>query len=551
MSSGERTRRPVNVAGIGLVLAVVGAVMLSPVRSEAGPILSTAKFSPGDIDPTYGSLGIAQAFKQTFSLFAAPNGTVQTADGKLLVAATVSAGNQEVIGIARFTSAGTLDTAFGNAGQAMTFFKSSTPSPQGVALQPTDGRIVVSGRIRANAKNATYDTLLVRYLPSGSLDSTFGDGGSVIIDLSGTKIDDGAGDLAVQSDGKIIVAADYGGQLVVARLFSDGSLDTSFGTDGKVTPPIGKLLGSARSIAALPNGRILVAARGTAGGTPTTAVVKLQSTGALDSSFGNGGIVQRSFSSEAIGPGTAPIESFSGMIVQASDDKIVLYGDDGGQPKVWVARLNPDGTYDTSFGTKGKMTCPPSFSDGGGRAGMALQTDGKIVLAGSMINPPGAPGAMRINADGTLDGTFGVDGLAVSLSTQAPWGLGVAVQPNGRILVVTAGTTTCTVFGLFEDDPSLTLLPDPARTNGALSLGVSTTHGLNGPILAVEFWLDFDGNGALDNAVDIDLGKASGSGESWGLNVPVIWAAGMHTYFAVVTYASGQTVVSRQGVVKR
>jgi uncharacterized delta-60 repeat protein len=539
------------VAGVGLVLAVFGTVTAWPVRTDAGPILSTAKFSSGDIDPTYGSLGIAQAFKQTFALFAAPNGTVQTADGKLLLAATVSAGTQDVIGIARFTSAGTLDTSFGNAGQAMTFFKSSTPSPQGVALQPTDGRIVVSGRIRGNAKNATYDTLLVRFLPNGSLDSTFGDGGSVIIDLSGTKFDDGAGDLAVQSDGKIIVAADYGGKLVVARFFSDGSLDTSFGTDGKVTPPIGKLLGNARSIAALPNGRILVAARGTAGGTPMTAVVKLQSTGALDSSFGNGGIVQRSFSTEAIGSNSAPIDSLGGMLVQSTDDKIILYGDNGGQPKVWVARLNSNGTYDTSFGTKGKMTCPSSFSDGGGRTGIALQNDGKIVLAGSVIDPPGAPGAIRINANGTIDNTFGVDGLAVSLSAQAPWGLGVAVQPNGRILVVTAGTTTCTVFGLFEDDPSLTLFPDPVGTNGALSLGVSTTHGLNGPILAVEFWLDFDGNGALDNAVDIDLGKASGSGATWLLNVPVIWAAGMHTYFAVVTHASGQTVVSRQGVVKR
>ena len=550
MTAGKQAPRPAKVAGIGLVLAVVGAATAWPVRINAGPILSTAKFSSGDIDPTYGSLGVAQAFKQTFALFAAPNGTVQSADGNLLVAGTVSTGNQDVIGIARFTSTGMLDASFGNAGQVLTYFKNSTPSPQGVAVR-SDGRIVVSGRIRGSAKNATYDTLLVRYLSNGSLDSTFGEGGSVIIDLSGTKIDDGANDVAVQSDGKIVVAADYGGRLVVARFYSDGTLDTSFGTEGKVTPPIGRILGNTRSLAALPNGRILVAARGTAGATPMTAVVKLQSTGALDSSFGNGGIVQRGFSTEAIGSSSAPIEAFSGMIVQPTDNKIVLYGDNGGDPKVWLARLNSDGTYDTSFGAKGKMTCPSSFIDGGGGTGIALQTDGKIVLAGSVVNPPGAPGAIRINADGTIDGTFGVDGLAVSLSAQAPWGLGVAVQPNGRILVVTAGTTTCTVFGLFEDDPSLTLRPDPVSASGVLSLGASTTHGLNGPILAVEFWLDFDGNGSLDNAVDIDLGKASGSGPTWGLNVPVIWAAGMHTYFAVVTHANGQTVVSRQGTVKR
>src|SRR5262245_22670085 len=216
MRRGERARRPAKLAGIGLALAAAGAVMVWPVPTHAGPILSTARFSSGDIDPTYGSLGIAQAFKQNFSPFPAPNGTVQTADGKLLVAATVSTGNQDVIGIARFTSTGSLDATFGNAGQVMTFFKNATPSPQGVALQPMDGRIVVSGRIRGNVKTATYDTLLVRYLPNGSLDSTFGEGGSVIIDLSGTKIDDGANDLAIQSDGKIIVAADYGGKLVVA-----------------------------------------------------------------------------------------------------------------------------------------------------------------------------------------------------------------------------------------------------------------------------------------------------------------------------------------------
>jgi uncharacterized delta-60 repeat protein len=532
--------------GVGAAVAAVAALCAVP--AGAGPVDSTATFSPGDTDPTYGVAGIAQAFKQLFSPFPASNGTVQTEDGKLLVAATVSTGNQDVIGIVRFTSGGSLDGTFGNAGQVMTFFKSASPSPQGLAIQ-ADGRIVVCGRIRGTGKNATYDTLLVRYLPNGSLDATFGDGGSVTIDLSGTKIDDGANDVAVQSDGKIVAAADYGGRLVVARFLPNGSLDASFGTEGKVTPPIGNLVGNARSIVALPNGKVLVAACGSVGASPRTAVVKLLSTGALDSSFGNGGIVQRSFSADAMGSNSAPMDSLGGMFVQPTDEKIFVYGDNGGFA-VWVARLNSNGTYDTAFGSRGSVTCPSTFSAAGGRTGAALQKDGKIVLAGSATDFPGAPGALRLNENGTLDSTFGVDGLAISLSAPAPLGLGVAVQPNGRIVVVTAGSSTCTVFGLLEDDPLLTVAPDPAAANAVLTLTVTPTHGLNGPIRAVEFWLDFDGNGALDDAIDIDLGAGASAGGVWGLNVPVIWAAGMHTYFAVVTHADGQTVVSRQGVVK-
>src|SRR5262249_18406454 len=154
---------------------------------------------------------------------------------------------------------------------------------------------------------------------------------------------------------------------------------------------------------------------------------------------------------------------------------------------------------------------------------------------------PGAPGALRLNKNGTLDSTFGVDGLAISLSAPAPIGLGVAVQPNGRILVVTAGSSTCTVFGLLEDDPLLALTPDPVSCNAVLTLAVTPTHGLNGPIRAVEFWLDFDGNGALDDAIDIDLGAGGAVGSAWGLNVPVIWPAGTHTYFAVATHVDGRT----------
>jgi uncharacterized delta-60 repeat protein len=296
-------------------------------------------------------------------------------DGKILVAGASFNGTDSDFALARFTASGAVDSGFGSSGSTTTPILSGNDVAEAVALQP-DGKIIVGGYTYNGSNN---DFAIVRYTPDGSVDSTFTGGGAAITPIGPS--DDEVRALAVQPDGKIVAAGwSFNGSnydFALVRYTANGSLDSSFGTNGKVVTPIGSGDERAFAVALQPDGKIVAAGRShdDATGTNDFAVVRYKADGTLDSSFGSGGIVTTSIGTKGA--------SANAVAVQP-DGKIVAAGSYLPDVKDDFAavRYNPDGSVDGGFGTNGKVTVHISDDNDDGSA-VVLQQDGKIVVVGT------------------------------------------------------------------------------------------------------------------------------------------------------------------------
>ena len=183
--------------------------------------------------------------------------------------------------------AGVLDPTFDSDGKVTTAFGSATDQAHAVAIQ-SDGKIVAAGYIW-NGSN--YDFALARYNTDGSLDASFGSGGKVTTAFGGAT--DQAYAIAIQSDGKVLVvgSASNGSNddFALARYNSDGSLDASFDSDGRVTTDFGSAADVAYAVAIQSDGKIVVAGSASNGSNDDFALARYNSDGSLDTSFGSGG----------------------------------------------------------------------------------------------------------------------------------------------------------------------------------------------------------------------------------------------------------------------
>jgi uncharacterized delta-60 repeat protein len=310
-------------------------------------------------------------------------------------------------------AAGDLDPTFGNGGKVVTDFGANERT-LATAIQ-SDGKIVVAGQ---DIDDRTYrDFLLVRYLADGRLDPSFGSDGHVRTDFGGS---DWAEGVVVQPDGKIVAAGFASGDFGIVRYNADGTLDGSFGAGGKVSTVVGVDSSSASALALQADGKIVAAGvASSTSGDSSFALVRYTPNGSLDSSFGAGG--------QVITPFTAAIDFAFGVGVD-SGGKIVAAGVAGRQEAAFgdaaLARYNPDGSIDATFGTAGKVTTPGS----GFVQGFALQPDGKSVLSGHSL--------IRYRRDGSIDTAFGIEGRIELSNVVART---VAVQRDGKI--VAAGET--------------------------------------------------------------------------------------------------------------
>ena len=276
-------------------------------------------------------------------------------------------------------------------------------------------------------------------LLAGCLDSTFGKGGKVTTDFGSD--DDGAA-LAIQPDGKLIVPGRTGGPLLVstlatpalARYNPDGSLDRTFGEGGKVITDFQGSNDSVETLVIQHDGKIVAA--GTAftdvpeSGVPAThvhfALARYNPDGSLDRTFGKGGKVITDFGRQS---------GVSVLAIQA-DGKLVAVGFAGGV--VVLARYNPDGRLDPTFGKGGKVTTQFGLYLTGtvySAYGLAIQADGKLIVAGNMRD---YIALARYNPDGSLDRTFGSRGRTTMQVEVGNLSNAVVIQPNGRL--VAAGT---------------------------------------------------------------------------------------------------------------
>lgn len=389
----------------------------------------TARFSrQGVLDPSWDGDG------KTFPTFSAndddqANAMTLVPGGKLVVVGSTgtSPGNHD-FALARYNlSDGSLDGSFDQDGKKIQDVGDRSSSAGSVALQP-DGKIILAG----SCYNGTYHSFAVARLdPTGLLDPTFGLNGRVVVPIG--NADAQANAVAIQADGKIVAVGSATNDIAVVRLNTNGTLDTTFDGDGIVTTSFSTNLDAAHAVAIQPDGRIVVVGSALNTANSDFAIVRYRTNGLLDASFNTSGKATTAFGTGEDAATGVTIQP-DGKIVASG------YGAVGGRLGFSLVRYNTNGTRDASFGTSGRVTTAvETVAAGLGQvlqpdgkillAGYSYLTDvdGQIVSIGLDV--------LRYNTNGTLDNTFGSGGIATTTSSGGEFGGAIALQPDGKVLV--------------------------------------------------------------------------------------------------------------------
>jgi uncharacterized delta-60 repeat protein len=376
--------------------------------------------SNGSRDTNYDGDGIAIVSLPTIDHSA--KGFAILVDGRPLIVGTKSTIGSftdptELVAV-RLTASGLLDPTFDNDGVVITKLNISYDWSQGLTQQ-VDGKLVAVGTAY---NGSTSNFAVARYNVDGSLDNTFGNSGTVVTSF-GTQGDE-AQDVAIQNDGKIVVAGRSAYHIALARYLPDGSLDSSFDGDGRVTTTVNVFFDDAYAVLVQADGKIMIA--GSLGGQPDFILIRYNSDGSLDTSFSGEGILQDPVLS---------LGSIASDFVQQSDGKIVITG--GSDGKMTTVRLNPDGSRDSTFGSAGLVVTPVGIFNSYA-TGIALQLDGKIVVGGQYKNANFNLDlvVVRYNSNGTLDSSFGVQGIVTTaVGSLEDTANSVRIQTDGKIVL--------------------------------------------------------------------------------------------------------------------
>lgn len=434
------------VLGIGITATSIMFICL------IGPQVAAA--AAGDLDPTFGTGGMVTTDIGRSTDIA--NAVAIQADGKLVVVGQTYRHNDfsdEDFVVLRYNIDGTLDNTFGSRGKVRTDFPGLAAVPSAVAIQ-TDGKIVVAGGafpLFTFAGNFE----VVRYNPSGSLDTSFGNGGIVT-----TTFPEGsyAFGVALQSDGKIIAAGTVFVDFVIgdssdtdfalARYNPDGTPDTTFGNGGQVMTDFVGMEDDAFSVLIQPDGKIV--AVGSANSSATNydfAAVRYLSNGTIDTTFGVSGKVSTDFGDQNFDRARSAALQSDGRIVAAG----FAISQGGGVQNFAVARYTSNGVLDTAFSGDGKTqidfgNCCQSATK------VLLQSDGKIITVGGSNGESGDDDFLlaRLSPRGALDNTFGVGGkVRTSFGDLNGGANGAALQPDGKIVAVGFQATFSNQFSNF------------------------------------------------------------------------------------------------------
>ena len=348
-----------------------------------------------------------------------------------------------------------LDTSFNTTGKVTTDFNSNDDSGNSVTVQP-DGKILVAGdTYKGETYNGTdYDFAIVRYNSDGTLDTSFNTTGKITTDFDTS--DDGGNSITVQADGKILVAGysykgiDY--DFAIVRYNSNGTLDTSFNITGKVTTDFGNGDDSGYSITVQADGKILVTGETYNGTDYDFAIVRYNSDGTLDTSFNITGKVTTDFGNGDDGGNSITVQADGKILVAGYSYKGIDYD-------FAIVRYNSNGTLDTSFNITGKVTTDFGNGDDSGYS-ITVQADGKILVTGETYNGTDYDFAIvRYNSDGTLDTSFNTTGkVTTDFDTNDDSGYSITVQPDGKILVAGEtdnGTNTNFAIARYNSDGTL------------------------------------------------------------------------------------------------
>jgi uncharacterized delta-60 repeat protein len=415
-----------------LLVTIIGILTMTAV--------SQAQTTTANLDPTFGTGGTVRTdfagnIDQANAVAIQPNGQIVAAGSSFSNSKTV-----EDFIVARYNANGALDKRFGKNGKITTDFFRNVDSISAIALQP-DGAIVVAGFAQLGGNGGTPRVFaLARYRSDGSPDSSFGNGGSLTTSFGGNFA--AASAVMLQPDGKILVAGtvDFnpdvpgsGLDFALARYNSSGTLDGSFGKGGKVVFDFFGSFDQANGAVLQPDGKIIVvgsASYDSANRDIGFALARFNPDGSIDLGFGTGGKQITGF----FGAGAKA----NGVVMQP-DGKFVVAGtasDSATRPvatDVALARYNSDGSLDAGFGSGGQTAIPfPDSATEQGNA-LALLPDGKIVVAGTAFKTFATPpdfALVRYNSDGSLDGIKTTD-----IAGGTDEALGIAVQSDGKVVL--------------------------------------------------------------------------------------------------------------------
>jgi len=322
--------------------------------------------------------------------------------------------------------AGSLDTSFGDGGKTVTAVGPTDDYAQAMAVQ-SDGKLVVVGY---GNTGASTDFEVVRYLRDGAIDPTFGTNGKVTTAVSTGS--DVANAVAIQADGKIVVAGSVdvppkGKSFAAVRYNADGSLDTTFGTGGKVITSFGSQSDEAFAVVVQPDGKIVLGGHyrhATQG--IDFALARYEANGTLDFGFGVNGLA------------TTPVsvgnsrDSIYAMALQTigGETKIVAVGGEG---DFVMTRFNANGTVDNTFRMGQGLDNAFGTVIGAARA-VQVSADNKIIVAGHANNEFAL---LQLKEDGTNDVTFGGSGAIITKVSATNWNSATAVvrQADGKVVV--------------------------------------------------------------------------------------------------------------------
>ena len=399
-------------------------------------------------------------------------------DGKIVIAGEIDSD----FTLLRLNSNGSLDTTFAVAGIATTNVSPVSSDAAGDILLQLDGKLIAVGHSRQRHRDS--DLAAVRYNMDGSLDTTFGMDG--IAKSIGARVDvalvyntpSQISAAAVQSDNRIIVAAPGGSGFILVRFNSDGSLDTTFGRDGMVEPPIAGVdfgnayLSDSIAMALQSDGKIVVAS-----GETSFVIARFNTDGSIDNTFGTDGVTITDIDPNA--------RDLAKDLVILPDNRIVVVGEKGNSfagetflgPEFAIVRYTEGGRLDLSFGDMGIVTTSP-FTDthgvqiGSGASAVVVQPDGKLVVAGGHF----AFALARYDADGNLDPTFGIGGLSISSQysgqSNGDFLRDITLQSDGKI-VATGGADDFIVARFHTDGR-----PDSSfGENGVATIDICTASG--------------------------------------------------------------------------
>lgn len=372
-----------------------------------------------------------------------------------------------------FSQAGSLDPTFGIDGKVKTCYTNAIWNFQ--SALDNNGRIICLGYIN----NQIGGNNVLRYNPDGSFDTTFGVGGYVYPYLSTILLDNVAyttRGIHVFPDGKILLlTTTYGSPDLacwVIKLNSNGTLDTTFNGTGYSVLGFGSIYDRCYALGVQDDGKILVG--GSSGPSAVLfAMARLNTDGSVDTSFGTNGRIFTSMS---------PNESGINTIAPLADGKIIVGGftTDTGR-NFALAKYNYDGTLDATFGTNGKINVPPIQpyrSDVFVK--LVVKSDGKILVAGitnagNESNAIYGTALMQFLPNGTIDASFGTNGITIpttypisdiALQTDnkivgnVPGGAVLRVNANGTSLDTTFGTNGIKMCDDFLGSNSLLIQPD-------------------------------------------------------------------------------------------